>query len=146
MESYNCHSWLVMYFIFLMFYLFFKREHEQGRDRERETESTAGSRLWAVTTESDAGCRLMNHKIRTWAEVGRLTNWVTQAPQWLSFQEKEEAVLGKGHRETSGNVFLLELLGGYKGVCGNLLSCYVVCVCVCVCVCNFSIRILYLTI
>ena len=43
-----------------MFYLFLRQgetEHEQGRGREREgdTKSEADSRLWAVSTESDAG-------------------------------------------------------------------------------------------
>ena len=57
-------------------------EHERGRGREREgdTESEAGSRLWAVSPEPDAGLELTDHEIVTWAEVGRLTNWATQAP------------------------------------------------------------------
>ena len=42
-------------------------EHEQGRSREREgdTESEAGSRLWAVSTEPDAGLELTNREIMT---------------------------------------------------------------------------------
>ena len=49
--------------------------------REGDTESEAGSRFWAVSTEPDAGLELTDREIMTWAEVGRLTNWATQAPQ-----------------------------------------------------------------
>ena len=48
--------------------------------RERETESEAGSQLWAVSTEPDAGLKPTNLEIVTWAEVGRSTDWATQAP------------------------------------------------------------------
>ena len=33
--------------------------------REGDTESEAGSRLWAVTSKSDAGTELMNSEIMT---------------------------------------------------------------------------------
>ena len=49
--------------------------------REGDTESEAGSRLWAVGTEPDAGLELTDREIITWAEVGRPTDWATQAPQ-----------------------------------------------------------------
>ena len=49
-----------------------------GAEREGDTE--AGSRLWAVSTEPDAGLQLTDQEIMTWAEVGRLTDWATQAP------------------------------------------------------------------
>ena len=49
---------------------------------EGDTESEAGSRLQAVSTEPDLGLKLTNHEIVTWAEVGCLTNWATQAPQF----------------------------------------------------------------
>ena len=52
-----------------------------GADREGDTESETGSRLWAVSTEPDAGLELTDRKITTWAEVGRLTDWAIQAPQ-----------------------------------------------------------------
>ena len=55
-------------------------EGEGQRGRE-DTESEAGSRLWAVSTEPNAGLELMNGEIMTWAEVGHSTNWATQAPQ-----------------------------------------------------------------
>ena len=48
---------------------------------EGDTESKAGSRLWVISTEPNVGLELTNCKIMTWAEVGRLTNWATQAPR-----------------------------------------------------------------
>ena len=51
-----------------------------GAEREGDTESEAGSRLWAVSTEPDMGLELMNHKMMTWAEVRGLTYWATQVP------------------------------------------------------------------
>ena len=51
-----------------------------GAEREGDTEWEAGSRLWAVSTEPNAGLELTNYEIMIWAEVGRLTNWATQAP------------------------------------------------------------------
>ena len=45
-----------------------------GAEREGDTESEAGSRLQAVSTDSDAGLELTNYEIMTWAEVGRLTD------------------------------------------------------------------------
>ena len=56
----------------------FERERENmsrgGAERQGDTESEAGSRLRAVSTEPDAGLKLGNHKIMTRAEVGRLTD------------------------------------------------------------------------
>ena len=46
---------------------------ERGREREENIESEAGSRLWAVSIEVDAGLEPMNCEIMTWAEVGHLT-------------------------------------------------------------------------
>ena len=37
-----------------------------GAERERETESEAGSRLRAVSTKPDMRLELMNHEIMTW--------------------------------------------------------------------------------
>ena len=57
--------------------LFIIRERESeslsGEETDR-TESTAGSRLWAVSTEPDAGLEPMNHEIMTGADA-------TQAPR-----------------------------------------------------------------
>ena len=36
-----------------------------GAEREGDTESEAGSRLWAVSTEPDAGLELTDHEIMT---------------------------------------------------------------------------------
>ena len=55
-----------------------------GSEREGDTESETGSRLWAISTEPDAGLELTNCEIMTWAEVWRLTDWATQAPPVLS--------------------------------------------------------------
>ena len=64
-----------------------EREHKQGRGREREgdIESKPGSRFWAVSTEPDVGLEFTDCKIMTWAEVGRLTDWATQAPLFCSY-------------------------------------------------------------
>ena len=45
-----------------------------GAEREGDTESEAGSRLQAVSTEPEAGLELTNCEIMTWAEVGCLTD------------------------------------------------------------------------
>ena len=52
-----------------------------GSEREGDTESETGSRLWAVSTEPDVGLELTDREIVTWAEVGRLTDWATQVPR-----------------------------------------------------------------
>ena len=60
----------------------FERERERGRqsssrggaEREGDTESEAGSRLWAVNTEPGVGLKLTNGEFVTQAEVSRLTN------------------------------------------------------------------------
>ena len=45
-----------------------------GAERQGGTESEAGSRLPAVSTELDTGLELTNSEIMTWAEVGPSTN------------------------------------------------------------------------
>ena len=42
------------------------------REREGDTESEAGSRLRAVSTEPDVRLELTDGEIMTWAEVGHL--------------------------------------------------------------------------
>ena len=75
-------------FFFPTFIYFWLRERQSmnrgGAEREGDTESETGSRLWAVSTEPDAGLEPTNHEIMTWAEVGCLTDWATQAPQHLT--------------------------------------------------------------
>ena len=56
-----------------------------GTEREGDTESEAGSRLWAISAELDAGLKLVNHEIMTWADVGCSTDWATQVPLVFSF-------------------------------------------------------------
>ena len=57
------------FFYFFNVNLFFEREGEtepeSGRGRERGTESEAGSRLRAVSTEPDAGLEPINREIMT---------------------------------------------------------------------------------
>ena len=78
---------------FLKMFIYFwetETECEPGRVREREgdTASKAGSRLWAVSTEPNMGLELMDCEVMTWAEVGRPTDWATQAPQDFGFQKQ----------------------------------------------------------
>ena len=71
-------------FFFQRFIYFWDRERQSmnggGAEREGDTEPEAGSRLWAVSTEPDAGLELLDHKIMSWAEIRRLTKWATQSP------------------------------------------------------------------
>ena len=64
---------------------FWERERQSvskgGAEREGDTESEAGSGLWAVSTELDAGLELTDHEIMTQVEVRHLTDWATQVPQ-----------------------------------------------------------------
>ena len=46
----------------------------RGAEREGDTESKAGSRLRAVSTEPDAGLEPTDREIVTWAEVRPLTH------------------------------------------------------------------------
>ena len=72
-----------------MFIYFWDRERQSmnggGAEREGDTEPEAGYRLWAISPEPDAGLQLMVREIVTWAEVGRLTDWATQAPRKYYF-------------------------------------------------------------
>ena len=60
-----------------------------GAEREGDTESETGSRLWAVSTEPDTGLELTDREIMTWAEVGRLTDQATQAPPAKILKERK---------------------------------------------------------
>ena len=61
--------------IFSTFIYFWDRKRQSmnggGSEREGDTESETGSRLWAVSTEPDAGLKLTDREIMAWAEVGR---------------------------------------------------------------------------
>ena len=63
-----------------------------GTEREGDTDSEAGSRVWAVSTESNTELKLMNHEIMTWAEVGCLTDWATQVARVLGFYLYKEVM------------------------------------------------------
>ena len=65
----------------------FLRETESGGGAERkgDPESEAGFSLWTVSTEPNAGLKVPNCVIMTWAEVGRLSNWATQASPYNAF-------------------------------------------------------------
>ena len=78
-----------------MLYLFLTERERQsmsggGAEREGDTESEAGSRLWAVSTEPDAGLELTDREIMTWAKVGCSTDWATQEPLYLRFKAAYE--------------------------------------------------------
>ena len=66
-----------------MFIYFRERQStsREGAEREGDPESKADSRLWTVNMEPNVGLEPTNHKVMTWAKVGRLTDWTTQAPQ-----------------------------------------------------------------
>ena len=59
-----------------LLFIIFERERErqrasrEGAEREGDTESEAGSRLWALRTEPDTGFKLTDCEIMTWGVVG----------------------------------------------------------------------------
>ena len=75
----------------------------EGRDREGDTESEAGSRLWAVSTDPEVGLELTNREIMTWAEVGRLTDWATQVPPSLFIFGRDGQSMSGGGAEREGD-------------------------------------------
>ena len=71
---------------FVYIYSFLRNGAQVGegqRERETQNQSKAGSKLRTVSTEPstepDTGLELTNWEIMTWAEVGRLADWATQA-------------------------------------------------------------------
>ena len=65
-----------------MFIYFRSKERQSvsmgGAEREGDTESKAGSRIQAVSTELNTGHELTNREIMTCAKIGRSTDWATQ--------------------------------------------------------------------
>ena len=55
------------------------------REREGDTDSKAGSSLWAVSTEPDTELELTGGEIMAWAKVGHSTDWATQVPRIFDF-------------------------------------------------------------
>ena len=51
--------------------------------RERETQSPKQAPGSELSAEPDVGLELTDCEIMTWAKAGRLTDWATQAPQFL---------------------------------------------------------------
>ena len=104
-----------------MFIYLWERQRQNasglGAEREGDTESETGSRLWAVNTEPDVGSNpravrswpelksdaqptepprrpsttgfscVQDCETMTWAEIGRSTNWATQEPLSNAFSE-----------------------------------------------------------
>ena len=62
---------------------------ERQRETDRQTDSEAGSRLRAVSTEPDAGLEPTNREIVTGAKVGPSTDSATQMPLWQLFKWKD---------------------------------------------------------
>ena len=77
-----------------MFIYYWESMSMGGAQRGGDTESEAGCRLWAVSTEHDAGLELMNCEIMTWAKVSRSTSWATQAPLRFVFLEEKNVSHG----------------------------------------------------
>ena len=73
-------------FNFLNLFLRQRESTSRGRaERRGDTESEAGSRLWAVSTEPDAGLEVMECEIKTWSEVRCSKDWASQASQVFFF-------------------------------------------------------------
>ena len=83
-----------------------------GSDREGDTESEIGSRLWAVSTEPNAGLELMDREIMTWAEVGRSTDSATQAPLYTVLK----LILSQNNTPTSSRDTNYRFTGSYHYV------------------------------
>ena len=88
-----------IFFFFSTFIYFFgqrETEHERGRGRERGRHRI-GNRLQALSHQSRArrGARTHGPRDRDLAEVGRLTDCATQAPQCVPFLMKNDKQLAQ---------------------------------------------------
>ena len=95
---------------FLMFTYFWERQRQNasglGAEREGDTESEAGSSLWAVSIEPNAGLKLTSCEITARAEVGRSTDWATQAPQMFIYfweRDRDREWVGEGREGKTQN-------------------------------------------
>ena len=70
---------LAAHLLFLSLFIW-ERQSENGGGAEREGVQRIQNGLCVDSRQLDAGLELMNCEIMTWAEVGSLTNWATQAP------------------------------------------------------------------
>ena len=113
---------------FFSHWFIFERQNVSGggAEREKDTEPKTGSRLWAVSTEPYVGLEPTDHKIMTWAEVGRLTDWATQAPLfllifngYLFLWERECVSRGGAEREEDRICSRLQALScQHRALCG----------------------------
>ena len=68
-----------------MFIYFWERERErqsaskEGAEREREIQNPKQAPGSALSAEPNTELKPTSHEIMSWAEVGRLTDWATQA-------------------------------------------------------------------
>ena len=96
-------SRLFSHLFLLMFYLFL-RERESahtsrgGTKREGDTESEAGSRIQAVSSEPNMGLKPMNCEIPTWTEVGLLTDGAARCPKRCYILLFNDILLAVVHR------------------------------------------------
>ena len=72
----------LFFFNFFNIYLFLRDREKQsasegGAERDTHTESKAGFRLWAVSTEPHVGPEPTNWEIMSWGKVRWLTNWLS---------------------------------------------------------------------
>ena len=116
----------ILFNFFNVYFYFWDRERQSmswgGADREGDTESKAGSRLWAVSTEPNAGIKPMNCEIMTWAKVRSLADWATQVLQKGSFKweyKQNCRMRAKPNYQAPGRVELAETGSSYSD---NFLS------------------------
>ena len=69
---------------FFIIYLFL-RDRETEHERERGREKKMQNLKQADSSEPDVGLELTNREFMTRAELGRLTDWVTQTPHNYSY-------------------------------------------------------------
>ena len=72
-----------------MFIYFWETECERGRGRERKTESEEAPGSEPSAQSPTQGLN-SSHEIMTWAEVGRSTDWATQALQKNFFNKNKQ--------------------------------------------------------
>ena len=140
-----------------MFLFIFETERDRTwageGQRDGETQILKRAPGSELSTQSlDVGLELTECEIMTWAEVGRLTDWATQAPQddgnfWLIVQIY--ILLGFIMVFTT---ILTRILPGVPILVadckpGSFLEVFpwiYVCVCVCVCVCTYMYVYVYI--
>ena len=73
-------SRLFNFFCNVYFFLRGRDRVQAGEGQRERGRHKIWSRLWAVSTDPNAGLEPTSREITTWATVGCLTNWATQAP------------------------------------------------------------------